>query len=115
MEAVGVSVRDARRVVQVLVPGVPPPVLDFVFASITKSGSSRRVAGARRGDGNAAEPLYPSVPKLRRCESGKFGLSLMDTWTASESSRGSQSSSDGLGALTFAYEPATATASPARR
>ncbi|PNH05709.1 hypothetical protein TSOC_008012 [Tetrabaena socialis] len=46
--------RDARRVVQVLVPAIPPPVLDYVFASIAGSAAASRARG--RSSGSAPPP-----------------------------------------------------------
>ncbi|GIL86952.1 hypothetical protein Vretimale_15515 [Volvox reticuliferus] len=67
--------RDARRVVQVLVPGVPPPVLDYVFASITKTSRGSRSASS---DGAG---LPPARYMLRSCDGGPglWGPSLLES------------------------------------
>ncbi|GIL42593.1 hypothetical protein Vafri_573 [Volvox africanus] len=91
--------RDARRVVQVLVPGVPPPVLDYVFASITKTSRSNR------GTSSDGEGLPPARYMLRSCDGGPgiWGSSLLE----------SAASADGpflcrqayRGSLEFHYNP----------
>ncbi|KAG2483833.1 hypothetical protein HYH03_017356 [Edaphochlamys debaryana] len=72
MENAGVSVRDARRVVQVLVPGVPPPILDFAFASMAMASRNSLASSAKR-PGIAPSLTTSSRVVLRRCESGEMG------------------------------------------
>ncbi|GFR40787.1 hypothetical protein Agub_g1402 [Astrephomene gubernaculifera] len=93
--------RDAKRVVQVLVPGIPPPVMDYVFASMTK-------ASAGRGGICAQKSAAPSPPRytLRRCDSGPLGeLSLFDLALTSGSRRGKSSVFEQRDALEFHYTP----------
>ncbi|KAG2433529.1 hypothetical protein HYH02_012647 [Chlamydomonas schloesseri] len=62
--------RDARRVISVFAgSAVPPPVLDYVFASVTRvSGGAQR-----KGPVNAMSPPTPPKYTLRRCDSGPLG------------------------------------------
>ncbi|PNW85617.1 hypothetical protein CHLRE_03g195000v5 [Chlamydomonas reinhardtii] len=85
------SVRDTRRMVQVLAPGVPPAVLDYVFASVTKAGSSST---------RTASPVARYT--LRRCESGDAGeLALLDV-SSLKDAHPDWANAD---ALKFSYQP----------
>ncbi|KAG2433523.1 hypothetical protein HYH02_012641 [Chlamydomonas schloesseri] len=76
--------------VQVLAPGVPPAVLDYVFASVTKASSSTRTA--------SPVPRYT----LRRCESGDAGdLSLLEAGARKDT----HSDWANANALKFSYQP----------
>ncbi|GLC38626.1 hypothetical protein PLESTB_000453800 [Pleodorina starrii] len=105
------STRDARRVVQVLVPGVPPPVMDFVFASITKANSG--------SIGTSSD--YPDAPPparyaLRGCDGGPlWGLSLLESAASADGPLPCKQSH--YGALQFHYAPPAAptTTTPPRR
>ncbi|KAG2442329.1 hypothetical protein HXX76_002415 [Chlamydomonas incerta] len=76
--------------VQVLAPGVPPAVLDYVFASVTKASSGTRTA--------SPAPRYT----LRRCESGDAGeLQLLDV-SSRANAHPDWANAD---ALKFSYQP----------
>ncbi|GIL51461.1 hypothetical protein Vafri_7446 [Volvox africanus] len=90
--------RDARRIVQVLVPGMPPPVLDYVFASVTK-------ANARP----APQSLSPHPPRyaLRRCDGGTLGeLSILDMAELASAKDSCRSAFGQRDALAFHYRDA---------
>eukprot|EP00199_Chlamydomonas_sp_CCMP681_P004917 CAMPEP_0119108744 /NCGR_PEP_ID=MMETSP1180-20130426/15635_1 /TAXON_ID=3052 ORGANISM="Chlamydomonas cf sp, Strain CCMP681" /NCGR_SAMPLE_ID=MMETSP1180 /ASSEMBLY_ACC=CAM_ASM_000741 /LENGTH=121 /DNA_ID=CAMNT_0007094397 /DNA_START=136 /DNA_END=501 /DNA_ORIENTATION=+ len=66
--------RDTRRVLQVLLPGLPPPAIDLVHSTFFS-------ASITACSGPAIQPYTPAPEsgrfKLRRMDSGKYGnLSL---------------------------------------
>ncbi|GFR40815.1 hypothetical protein Agub_g1435 [Astrephomene gubernaculifera] len=66
--------RDTKRVIQMLAPGMPAPVLDYVFAGMSKANANR----------TAHPSSGPPPPRyaLRQCDAGPRGeLSLLEVAT----------------------------------
>lgn len=99
--------RDLRRVVATMIPGVPPPVLDYAFASIGLAAGSKR----SRTTSVSSKPMATGPPRytLRRVDSGPLGD--FDIF-----GRQSDGDSEGRGSFNFAMaEPHGSSAASSSR